>query len=361
MTPRLDTLRLRLSVFYAGFLTVALLLFSAVVYSALVMAEAEENEPEADKDREIQAIRHRMLTAVAAGVPIATLLAALSSSFMTRRTLRILGDIVRTAGEVGPEQLEARIPCDPDADIEIQRLVHSLNGMLERIDRAVNGLRRFTADAAHELRTPLASIMGELEICLRRPRDETVLRTVMESSLEELQRLGQLVDILLMLARSDAGELPMTASSVDVKQLVAQVAAPYEELATEWNLELRLPQGSPLQVRTDPLLLSRAVANLLDNACKFSKPGGYVQVDCVQRENNIEISVADTGPGLSEQDQQNIFKRFYRSAKHRGSVEGFGLGLALTREFINALHGQVTLKNREGGGVQACIILPVGN
>ncbi len=351
------TLRTRLSLFYGGLLTLALLLFGAGLYVTAVMAEEQEDEPQAEKERELHEIREQIEVALIAGIPLGALLAVLGSSWMTRRTLRTLSDIVATASEVGPEKLHQRIAEDPSGDAETERLVGALNGMFERLDRAVNGLRRFTADAAHELRTPLASIMGELEIALRRPRDEAALRATMEGALEGLTRLTRLLEVLLTLARSDAGELPISNSPVNVSELLAQVASPYEGLTAELQQLLRLRCEPALLVRTDPLLLGRAVANLLDNACKFSKPGGSIELGCQQRGQNIEIFVADTGPGLSAEDEVHLFQRFYRSDLHRGRVEGFGLGLALAHEFISALGGQVSLCNRTGGGTQATIVL----
>lgn len=357
-TGKLQSLRVRLALFYAALITVALLLFGAAVYAAAVISEAEENEPQADKEMELDAIRRRLFMALGAGIPAGVSLAAAGSSWMTRRTLRALGDIVRTANSVGPERLHQRLPIHAQDDVEIQRLAHALNQMLDRVDRAVTGLRRFTADAAHELRTPLSALLSGLEICLRKPRDPAELRAVMEDTLEGLGRLTRLVDVLLTLARSDAGALPIARTPVNIQSLLAEVANPYEGLAVELGLTLKLHlQAEAIWWPTDGLLLSRAVANLIDNACKFTPHGGVVEVRAHASQYCIAIAVNDTGPGLSEQDQERIFERFYRGAAHRGHIEGFGVGLALAREIVTALGGTLRLRNRPTGGTEALISL----
>lgn len=356
--PRLLSLRVRLGLFYAGLITLALLLFGAAVYVTAVVSEAEEDEPQADKDREIAAIRQRLLIALGAGIPAAVLVAGVGSSFMTRRTLRALGDIVATANTVGPDRLHPRLPSDERDDAEIQHLTFALNQMLDRVDRAVTGLRRFTADAAHELRTPLSSLLGAIEICLRRPRDSDALRAVLEDTMLGLGSLARLVEVLLMLARSDAGELPIARKEVDLEALLATVISPYEGVAAELGLTLRRASPPPgLRLSTDALLLGRALANLLDNACKFTPTGGTVEVLARASGDSIEVVVRDSGPGLSEQDQDQLFQRFYRGAAHRGSTEGFGVGLALSREFISALGGSLRLSNRASGGTEAIVTL----
>lgn len=362
ITPRLPSLRVRLGLFYAALITAALLLFGAAVYASAVVSEAEEDEPQADKDRELAAIRRRLLIALGTGIPLAVLLAGAGSSWMTQRTLRALGEIVQTANTVGPDRLHPRLPLDARDDAEIQHLTQALNQMLDRVDRAVTGLRRFTADAAHELRTPLAALLGAIEISLRRPRDADALRTVLEDTLLGLGSLARLVEVLLMLARSDAGELPIARATVDLDSLLATVISPYEGVAAELGLTLRLESPPPdLMVSTDALLLGRALANLIDNACKFTPTGGTVDVVVCASAERIDVAVRDTGPGLSDQDQVQLFQRFYRGAAHRGSTEGFGVGLALAREFVTALGGTLHLSNRASGGAEAIVSLPRSN
>jgi two-component system, OmpR family, sensor kinase len=218
-------------------------------------------------------------------------------------------------------------------------------------------MRRFTADASHELRTPLAALRGELEVTLHRPRTVDELRGTCESALEEVERLSDLVELLLTLARSDAGELPVARRPVDAGELVARVAAPYEALARQRGVELTTRAEPALQLSTDPTWLERAVVNLVDNACKFTTPGGRVEVETFLRDGSVHIVVGDSGPGLGDGEAERLFERFYRGSRFR-ATPGFGLGLALARDVVRALGGQLVAGQSALGGAAFTIVLP---
>lgn len=356
----MQSLRTRLACFFAALIAVVLLGFAGAVYLAAAVLEEREVEPQAEKDRELREVRRLLWLSLGMGIPLGAGLAVLGSAQMTRRTLRALADIVRSASELDPDRLGQRIPSQPHDDLEIRRLVAALNHMLERLDLAVTGLRRFTRDAAHELRTPLAVLMSRLEIALRQPRDSTALRTTLEDSLEELASLQRLVDALLLLARSDAGELSASRQPVVLLRLLSEIASLYEAIASEWQLTLHIDCDPALSLDTDKVLLGRAVANLLDNACKFSFTGGKVWL-CAARQPNhggVTITVADSGCGVPASEEERVFARFYRCSNHHNPTPGFGLGLSLTREFVTALCGTVTLRARSGGGTEVEICLP---
>lgn len=357
MAARLDLrgLRVRLVLLFGAILAAVLLAFSGTVYLAAVAAEAAEDEPEAEKERELRAVRERIAASLLAALPLSLLAAAGGAHLLGRRAFSVLGGIVRTASTLSLEQLDLRIPNDPAAGREVEELVHAINGMLARIERAASGLRRFTADAAHELRTPLAVLISEIEICLRRPRDEARLRATLASTLEGLGRLNQLIEILLTLARADAGGLPIRPQPVDLQDLVTQIAEPYTAVAAERGLRLILHTEAARTLCTDPLLLGRALSNLIDNACKFCAPGGNVVVR-LDAKDCLEIVVSDSGPGPA--DLTRAGERFYRAPEHRGSTPGFGLGLSLCREFMDALGGTFHLRRTEDGLTEARLSLP---
>lgn len=354
----LRALRVRLAIFFAAVLTAALLIFGGTVYVAAVVAEATEDEPEHEKERELAAVRRLLSLALLAGIPVAVSAAAGGAHLLSRHALGSIGRIIRTASTLTIEHLDKRIPSDPNAGSELEELVAVLNAMLDRIARAVVSLRRFTADAAHELRTPLAILSSDIEVCLHRPRDPETLLNTLGATLEGLGRLSRLVDLLLTLARSDADELPVASSLVEPAALIAQIAAPFEDVASERGVRLVLPPASPLALHTDPLLLARALANLLDNACKFCPAGGTVAVQLRPGPSSVEIAVCDSGPGMSAEELARVCDRFYRGPSHRGSTDGFGLGLALTREFMRVLGGHLTLKPIAPCGTEAILSLP---
>lgn len=350
----LQSLRGRLACFFAALIAALLCLFAGVVYVAAEAMEAQESEPQAEKERELAQVRHLLYSSLAVGIPIAGSLAVLGSAWMTRRSLRALSEIVRLASQLDPERLGQRMPVSAGDDLEIQRLVAALNRMLSRVERAVSGLRRFTQDAAHELRTPLSALSSRLEIALRRPREVAALRLTLEESLEELAALQRLVEALLLLARSDAGELPVQLQTVALRPFLLEVVSLYEALASERELRLHVECAPGLSLYTDKLLLGRAVANLIDNACKFSPPGGEIVVRAQRQAGATQITIADAGPGIPAAVLPQVFERFYRGDSQRSGT-GSGLGLALAREFVAALGGQVQLERRAGGGTLARI------
>jgi len=232
------TLHGRLALWYAAVLAGTLVAFATAIY--FFVAEVDETDQcvPANLCTLVDPPEHigrRLGIAVGVALPGALAVAILGGLWVTRKNLRPLDDIARVAGELGGETLDRRVPLDPDATVELAALGDALNQMLARIDRSVHGMRRFTADASHELRTPLAALRGELEVTLHRPRTVEELRGTCESALEEVERLSDLVELLLTLARSDAGELPVARRPVDAGELVARVAAPYEEMATKSN------------------------------------------------------------------------------------------------------------------------------
>lgn len=358
----LRALRVRLMLFFAGVITAALLVFGSAVYLAAVAAEAVEDEPVQEKERELAAVRRLLALALLAGIPVAVTTAVGGAYLLSRHALFSIGQIVRTANTLTFENLDERIPNDPGAGRELEELVESLNAMLDRIAHAATSLRRFTADAAHELRTPLAALSSDIEVCLHRPREPQQLLDTLGETLEGLGRLSRLVDLLLTLAHSDADELPVAPTTVSPASLLAQIAAPFEEVAAERGvgLTLALPDAAAdaCTLHTDPLLLGRAFANLLDNACKFCPADGAVTVQLRQAKDAIEIIVRDSGPGMTKDELARVGDRFYRGSGHRGATQGFGLGLSLTREFMRLLGGQLLLRPAAPRGLEAILSLP---
>lgn len=339
----LRSLRARLAVFFAALIAVTLILFGSAVYIAAVVMESHEIESQAEKERELRQVRHLLYVSLGLGIPFGAVLAALGSNWMTRRTLRAMSDIVQTASVLAPDSLSQRIPLRAEEDVEIRRLVGALNHMLERVERAVSGLQRFTQDAAHELRTPLSALRTRLEIALRKSRDAITFQTLIEETLEALDAQHRLVDALLLLARSDAGELPVKRQPVVLHALIAEVVSLYEAIAKEHRQHLCMRCPQELVLLTDKLLLSRTLANLLDNACKYTPQGGHIVVQVEKRAADVCIRVSDTGMGIPPADTERVFERFFRGDSHRGSTSGFGLGLSIAREFVCALGGQLSL------------------
>lgn len=266
--------------------------------------------------------------------------------------------IVDQAREIEGSNLHQRLPHGGDRD-EIGQLVSTLNAMLERIERGFEMQRRFTADASHELRSPLSRLRAEIEITLRRSRDSEEYVATLRSCLEEVGHLTTLVEELLMLARLDAGQERAPAEMVPLASLAADVVARLQAAARERKVELCLEPGRGPDLKVDAGPLALVLRNVLDNAIKFSPPGGRVVIRTLADGTAGQVTVADQGQGLSEADLPFVFDRFYRGGGSRtGEVEGFGLGLALSQAIMQAYGGKIEASNVAGGGAMFKLILP---
>jgi signal transduction histidine kinase len=276
--------------------------------------------------------------------PIALLLASLAGYFLAGLSLRQVESMRRRAAAISAETPGERLPV-PDTHDELERLGTTLNEMLERLEAGLQRERDFVADAGHELRTPLALLRTELELALRQGRSERELRDALRASVEEVDRLAQLADDLLLIARYDRGRLPLRVEEVDARLLLSSVVSRYQWRAEEASrpLETEAPVG--LTVRGDRLRLEQALGNLVDNALRYGR--GRVTLHAAASNGRIELAVEDQGEGFSDA----CFERFHR-ARHEGA--GAGLGLAIVRVIAEAHGGSAGLSD----GSRVRLVLP---
>jgi heavy metal sensor kinase len=267
--------------------------------------------------------------------------------------------MTETARRISAEHLAARLE-DTGANDELSRLARTLNEMLERLDTSFHQIRQFSADASHELQTPLTVLKGEIEVALRNPRTPEEYQRILKSALEEIDRVARLVEGLLLLARAEAGVLRMDLQPADLAQLVEDVYAQVKVLAETRNISLFLGRMEPLSIQGDYERLRRVLLNLADNAIKYTPPGGRVTIS-LQREGEWAfLQVTDTGIGLSPEDRERIFQRFYRSAEARSRSEGgAGLGLCIARSIVEAHGGKIQVKSSPGLGSTFAVLLPL--
>lgn len=282
------------------------------------------------------------------------------SWWLARRAVRPVSEIIDNAEAIGARSLQERISAYADTR-EYQRLVHVLNRMLDRLRDAFEAQRRFTADASHELRSPLTALKGELELARRRERSPQEYRRVIDSALEEVDRLTALTENLLTLARSDTGAMEPRLRRADLVQSVERVLDRIRPRAEEKQIRLELRRQGDTAGWFDADLVERLVWNLVDNAIKFTTPGGRVEVSAQGVGGTLRLEVADTGPGIREAALPRIFDRFYRGDESRtpsGRTAGAGLGLAIVRAIAEAHRGRVSAANREEGGAVFRVELP---
>lgn len=306
-------------------------------------------------------VRNRTLLSAAlflAGiVAVVTAGTALGSWWLAGRAVRPVQDITHQAEQIGATTLGKRISAHADTR-EYERLAQVLNTMLARIDAAFEPQRRFTEDASHELRSPLTALRGELELALRRERTPEEYRRVIGSALEETNRLTGLAEDLLTLARSDAGVIEPRLRRVDLSRTVRLSVERLRRNADERDIRLFVHSARSVVGLCDPDLVDRMVRNLVDNALKFTTPGGKVSVSVVAEEDGASIEVSDTGPGIREEALGRVFERFYSGAAARTPTGGSGLGLSIVRAIAEAHGGRVTAENRDVGGARFRVHLP---
>lgn len=310
--------------------------------------------------RDVQHAQKQLILLLAIANPLALLLASLGGLWVANKALKPVDQLTRAAERIGRGNLSERVE-EPRSQDEIGRLAATFNQMIGRLEQAFERERRFTADASHELKTPLAVLRGDIEVALRRERDPAEYQRVLKSSLEEIARLTKLTEDLLTLARSDAGESVLDLEPVRLDLLAANARAYVASLAESAGVVLTYDApASPVVIEGDQKRLQQLLVNLLDNAIKYTPAGGNVRLSLAVDDSAAVIEVSDTGRGVPESALPHIFERFYRRTDSRDSrVTGFGLGLAISKWIVDAHGGSIEVESLEGAGSRFTVRLPM--
>jgi heavy metal sensor kinase len=303
-----------------------------------------------------RATLRRILAGLALGMPIAVLLAALGGYLMAGRTLRPITAMAAEARQITSESLAKRLP-NPNPHDELGQLATVFNDTIQRLEASFDSLKRFTADASHELRTPLTALRAVGEVALREEREPAALRETISSMLEEAQRLHDLIDTLLLLARVESGRLAAHPETIAIDALAREACDSLDVLASDKNQHLEITTQAAF-VRADRVLLRQALVNLLHNAIRYSPPDTTIRVNCQTIGSHAVIEIADQGPGIAPEHREKVFERFYRIDKARSRTDGgAGLGLALAKLFVEQSGGAIDLDSPETGGSRFRITL----
>ncbi|HEY1582201.1 MAG TPA: heavy metal sensor histidine kinase [Chthoniobacterales bacterium] len=273
---------------------------------------------------------------------------------VTKHGLRPLSAMTHSLRRMGPNHLHERVP-PTEWPAELQPVAVAFDEMLDRLEDSFTRLSQFSADIAHELRTPLANIRGEAEVALARPRAPNEYEAVIESSISECARLSGIIDNLLFLARAEAAESKVQLSLFDGRAAIEKIAAYNESIAEERRLTITCHGKG--EVYADPVLFGRAVSNLVDNAVRFTPDGGAIAISLLIEPNESAIVVEDTGCGVAENHLPRLFDRFYRIDESRSS-EGTGLGLALVKSIAELHGGSVSVQSDLGKGTRVTLHFP---
>ncbi len=291
--------------------------------------------------------------------PILLLAASAVGYWLSRKALSPVDTLARTARTISGHNLSSRLEPLHTGD-ELQRLSDTLNEMLARIEAAFRRVTEFTADASHELRTPIALIHTEAELALRRSREESDYREALMHILLQADRTARLIEELLALARADSGAEALDMHPVDLRPTLRESALKWNQMASLRDLQFEEHLGTqPLTVIGDESALRRVIDILLDNAFKYTPLPGKVTLSAEETNGRAIVSVEDTGIGIAVEDQKKIFERFYRVDKARSrALSGAGLGLAIAQWIVQAHKGSISVKSEPGGGCTFRVEIP---
>jgi two-component system, OmpR family, sensor kinase len=296
---------------------------------------------------------------IVVSIPIVIILSVVGGNYIVRRLLRPIDQIMTRARRITSENLSERLPA-PGSNDEIDRLVETLNEMIERLERSFTQLEQFSANAAHELRTPLTILRGELQIALEGAPVSDETRSLLESNLEEVQRISRTVENLFMLSRIDNRGVEYEFEIVELRTLLEEIVHSCRSLASQKHIALTLDAGEDCAVHGDAIMLMQLFLNLIENAIKYNNEGGSVVVSVSAGDSCVRVSVCDTGIGISHDEHSRIFERFYRVNKRlTRERSGAGLGLSLAQWIANMHNGHIAVVSSPGQGSTFTVTLPL--
>jgi two-component system OmpR family sensor kinase len=289
------------------------------------------------------------------------LIASAGGLFLANKALRPVDAITQIARRIGSGDLSQRIRIKRVND-ELGRLASTFNEMIGKLEKSFRQVKRFTADASHELKTPLTILRGEVEVGLKKRRGLKEYQQILASNLEEINRMSRIVEDLLILSRADMGELTMEREEIELSALAREVWEDLQRLAKKKRIQLKFMDNGFTRVEGDSLFLRQLILNLTENGLKYTRAGGEVTVRVKgdRDQGVVRLLVTDTGVGIPQKDLKRIFDRFYRvdGARSR-ETGGTGLGLSICQWIVQAHEGRIAVESRVGKGSTFTVALPM--
>ena len=303
-----------------------------------------------------------LLGTMLALAPVILLISLGVAYYIAGRAFRPVDDLINEVGAITDgRSLHRRLPVDHSND-ELSRLAATLNAMIGRLETSFTALRRFTADASHELKTPLAVLRADVERAMHPVTNKSERAVALEEALQETARMADLVDSLLTLARADEGRFDLHREPLHLEPLVREVFETAVILGEDAGLTIELPVCEDAVVMGDASRLRHLFLNLVTNAIKYTPRAGHVEISLTRRPHGeVAIAVRDSGIGISASDLPHIFERFWRADRVRSRVNergGFGLGLSIAQWIVQAHGGTITAQSRLGRGSIFTVVLP---
>lgn len=310
-------------------------------------------------------------------VPLALVVAILGGQFLANKALKPVDDITRAARMITSQNLNQRI-SPPKVKDELSRLIDTFNEMISRLDQSFRQMKQFSSDASHELKTPLTILKGEVEVMLRKERTSQEYQQTLKSNLEEINRMSQIVEDLLLLSKADTGEIQLHRKQINLTAILAEVVAQMDLLARSNKIYLCASNHQQdFHIFGDALRIRELFMNLIENGIKYTEEGGSITITLQEdssplreasellesvRDRFVKIIVSDTGIGIAEEDHERIFNRFFRVDKARSREQGgSGLGLSICKWIVEAHQGEIKVESELGKGSCFIVRLPLSS
>ncbi len=299
----------------------------------------------------------RQFRIIFAGIMALVALVGLAAGFLlARRTLKPIQGLIDTVRAIDTGRMDARVP-DEGADDELNELARLFNAMLDKIKSLITGMREALDNVGHDLRTPATRTLAAVEMAVATKNDAASLREALLDCAEETRRMVSMLGILMDISEAETGAMRLRLGLADMAEIIAETTELYQYAADEKGVSLHVDATDRLPVMADAERLRQVLANLLDNAVKYTPPGGQVEVSAARQNGSVSVCVADSGEGIGADDIPRIFDRLYRADKSR-SKRGLGLGLSLVRAVLFAHGGAIDVQSTPGAGSRFTFTLP---
>jgi heavy metal sensor kinase len=299
----------------------------------------------------------KLLIVMVIGIPTSIGVTIIGGYFLAKKALRPVDRLRKAALKITLSNLGEKIDIGGRRD-ELGRLAQTFNEMISRLRESFQRINQFSIDVSHELKTPLTILKGETEVALRKERDVEGYKRILESNLEEVDRMADIIDDLLLLSKAEAKEVQLNLAVVSMRDLVADVCVNMKIFADNKGIELMVKNLEDVRIRADESKIRRMLLNIVENGIKYTPPGGKVEISSFANNGYVQIDVKDNGVGIPDGDIKFIFDRFYRGDKSRKRESGSGLGLSISKWIAEMHKGSIDVISQPSEGSLFSIKLP---
>jgi heavy metal sensor kinase len=300
----------------------------------------------------------KLLIIMVIGIPTSIGVTIIGGYFLAKKALRPVDQMRKAAVKITLTNLGEKIDIGSRRD-ELGRLAQTFNEMISRLRDSFHRINQFSIDVSHELKTPLTILKGETEVALRKERDNEGYKRILKSNLEEIDRMADIIDDLLLLSKAEAKEIQLNVAEVSMRDLVADVCVNMKIFADNKGIDLMLKELEDIKIKGDGLKLRRMLLNIVENGIKYTPSGGKLEISSFANNGYVQIDVKDNGVGIPDADINFIFDRFYRGDKSRKRESGSGLGLSISKWIAEMHKGTIEVKSQLAEGSLFSIKLPV--